>query len=152
MQVHAAASYCREEILSLLLKSGADVHGRNKAGETPLIKLAAAMVGPDVPVASLKTTTTQPAVMKLVDERLVDARLDGLDMLLQAGSDVNAVTDAGNTALLTLVMSRRSEQEGYVIQAIKLLLENGADPEIRNSNGKLAADFVGKGGTCRRVD
>lgn len=64
--------------------------------------------------------------------------LSGVELLLRGGADVNAVCEAGNTPL------HHAIQMGEFAVA-RLLLANGADPTIRNAEGKLARDLCWEG-------
>lgn len=47
------------------------------------------------------------------------------EILLNAGADINAISDTGDTALVKAINFEETE-------VVKLLLKNGADPELRN--------------------
>jgi ankyrin repeat protein len=57
------------------------------------------------------------------------------DVLLDAGSDVNAVQHGGYTALLDAAANGNGE-------LVDLLLERGADPSARLDDGRTAADLA----------
>ena len=59
--------------------------------------------------------------------------------LLEAGADVNAVDRFGATPLMDPVLSKDMD-------FVKLLLENGADPKIKDVNGQSPYD-VGRSDT-----
>jgi ankyrin repeat protein len=56
-------------------------------------------------------------------------------ILLAAGAEVNATDGSGHTALLGPVLYRR-------LGVAKLLLEHGADPNIRDEDGKSPVDYA----------
>jgi uncharacterized protein len=60
---------------------------------------------------------------------------DVIDVLLDAGADVNAVQHAGYTPLLEAAQSGDSE-------LVELLLERGADPDARLDDGRTATDLA----------
>ena len=55
------------------------------------------------------------------------------NLLLQAGATVDAVNDAGNTALHNAAISGK-------IQVVEALLNAGADKALKNKYGKTALD------------
>ena len=54
-------------------------------------------------------------------------------MLLDAGAEINAQTNDGETALMTAA-------RWYNRKTIQLLIENGADVDIKDNEGKTALD------------
>jgi ankyrin repeat protein len=55
--------------------------------------------------------------------------------LIQHGADVNARSNPGYTPLHLAVTN-------LCVETVKLLLENGADPKIRDDSGKTALDWA----------
>ncbi|MDH5458837.1 MAG: ankyrin repeat domain-containing protein, partial [Nitrospinota bacterium] len=60
--------------------------------------------------------------------------------LLESGCAINEKNLAGNTALM------EASKEGH-LEAVKLLLEKGADPQIRNNKRELAHTMVAENRT-----
>jgi uncharacterized protein len=60
---------------------------------------------------------------------------DAIEVLLDAGADVNAVQHEGYTPLLEAAQSGESE-------IVELLLERGADPDARLKDGRTATDLA----------
>lgn len=56
-------------------------------------------------------------------------------MLVDRGADVNAQSNGGDTPLMKAITFAKPE-------AIRALLDKGADPEIANNNGRNAVDFA----------
>ena len=67
------------------------------------------------------------------------ALIEIITLLLDSGAEVNAVTHVGTTPLMNAV-------EADNLPAVKLLLERGADPRIKNIQGKTAIDLAVSGG------
>jgi ankyrin repeat protein len=62
-----------------------------------------------------------------------------IQTLVTAGADVNIVSDLGNTPLHSAAMSGQTE-------AVKLLLEVGANPSLKNEFNQVPADVAELGG------
>ena len=58
-----------------------------------------------------------------------------IDLLLRHGADVNATDKDGETPLFKAVREQRTD-------TVWFLLEHGADPNVRNTAGRLATDFA----------
>lgn len=67
------------------------------------------------------------------------ALIEIIILLLDSGAEINAVTHVGTTPLMNAV-------EADNIEAVKLLLSRGADPRIKNIQGKTAVDIAVSGG------
>ena len=61
-------------------------------------------------------------------------QLDAVNLLIQAGADLNLSDDSGNTALMTAARKERREIVAALIQA-------GANCAIVNNSGKSASDL-----------
>jgi ankyrin repeat protein len=85
-------------LIGLLLDNGANIEGRDQAGNTPLLTAAAAEA----------------------HEETVQNRLEEIELLLQRGADLKAQNARGNTAL-ALAM-----QPGHH-RIVRLLIDRGAD-------------------------
>lgn len=57
--------------------------------------------------------------------------------LIARGADVNLKNAAGTTPLMTVIMSR-----GPRVEMVKLLMEAGADPDVRSDDGKTALSLL----------
>jgi len=64
-----------------------------------------------------------------------DNAVELLTLLLDAGADINALNDNGQTALHIAVFWNN-------VDAVKLLLDRGADKTIKNKSGRTAADLA----------
>jgi ankyrin repeat protein len=162
-----AAAYPRTvDVLRFLLDSGADLRAEDRTGATAL-SLAVRSADIDV-VRFLVAKGLDPNALAPVARRIALARRDrpttdylmstglnaGGDLLIaaamwqpselvarwiEAGADVNASNAAqyGRTALLTAVTS-----EGEGADTVKLLLEHGADPNARTTEGESPLDWA----------
>jgi len=121
--LHLAAAKGQVECVSLLLNAGAKANARNKPGATPL-RLAASNE------SELKHKTSFMETAKL---------------LLESGANINERNDQGNTPLHGLVMKDGSYEN------IRFCLENGADPNIKNRDGKSCLDLVNNNTVLRSL-
>lgn len=122
--LHFAAASYRHNMVTKLVKAGADVRARNRRGSEPIH--AAAFGNP----SSLRW---DPA-----------AQAATIGRLIEAGADPNAQNMDGATPLHRAVRTRCAG-------AVRALLAHGADPAIRNKNGstpmQLALRTTGRGGS-----
>ena len=58
-----------------------------------------------------------------------------VEVLLEAGSDINATSHSGRTALMYAAQNGDAE-------TLRILAEHGADQELRNKEGKSALDLA----------
>lgn len=116
--LHLAAFFGHADAVRLLLERGADANAlsTNPLRNTPL---HAALAGP--------------------------LGMDGLRMLLDAGTDVNAKQHGGYTALHSAAQHGRME-------IIDLLLDRGADPDLAADDGRRAIDFAREKGHPHAVE
>ena len=63
--------------------------------------------------------------------------VEGIVLLLDLHAEVNARDQEGRTPLFVACSSPRKE-----IEVVRLLLANGADPEIRDTEGKSVFDLI----------
>lgn len=109
--LHSAAGGGVYEMVSELLKHGADIRARDKNGATALHSAAKGL---------RRYRRSFPAVQVLLDN----------------GAEINALDDEGRTALHWAVIQGQSRDVDLNHDpVIKLLLENGADPNIRDKSG-----------------
>jgi ankyrin repeat protein len=160
--LHHAAGGGRVDVIRVLLERGADPNAQAKNRSTPLhvacrnVQVASARAllqggaGPSLSVRDAWGNT--PLLLAAGMPREQDAwvftaagaiasktELAGGDplvaLLLEAGADVRAATDKGNTAL------HLAAYRGYG-RTVALLLAWGADRTVRNSAGATAEDFA----------
>ena len=125
------------EGVRLLLRAGADIHFKNHRGET--------------------------ALFSAVNASFVKDQIEIVKILLAAGADINAQANypgdaAGNTVLMWAVfqadstarMGEPMKSEDWAVQKMKeekeliqVLLDAGADVNIKNKKGETAMDLAG---------
>ena len=122
--LHFAAASYRPEMASELIKAGAQVRARNRRGTEPL-HLAA--------VGSPNSPRWNPSAQSAT-----------IVCLIKSGADPNAKNVDGTTPLHRAVRTRCAD-------AVRTLLDHGADPAIRTKNGstafQLALYTTGRGGS-----
>ena len=125
--VHAAAKYSFVDVVSTLLRAGAEVHATNGNGQTPIHRFSTAFNNgfPMFPGG-------------------VDMRLEVLGLIVEAGADANAEDVKHNTPLHLLANNVRPGRRDSVVKAAELLHAHGADISQRTADGKTLADLVGR--------
>ncbi|MFE2124254.1 ankyrin repeat domain-containing protein [Rhodococcus aetherivorans] len=137
----------RKDVMVLDSVTPEEVNLRDEDGRTPLMH---AMLAED----------TDPAIVALLIDRGADVDVADSDqkwtalhfaardqneaqvrLLLKAGADVDPVDVFGNTPLWRSVMNSRSD-----LAAMKLLIEHGADPHLRNHHGISPLDLARQSG------
>ena len=113
-----AAAFSRAKNLQLLLDNGADPNFTGFWGETALM-------------SGFNRRPAQP------DHELRDAVLT----LIEAGADVNYINDFFLTEPNNVSVLMESVRLGND-QVVELLLEHGADPSLRDSQGQSALDYA----------
>jgi len=142
--LHTAAMSGQTEMVREILQYQRDVEVKNKAGQTPLL-LSAKKNNNQETIGHL---LDRGADLKAVDETGKNAFLSSSpgnwSYLLQKGADVNSRDRDGNTALhLRLAMSLQFKQMGPPpLDLIRLLLNAGADPTLKNNDGKSPMDLA----------
>jgi ankyrin repeat protein len=126
--------------LKLLLKKGADPDYYDKYESTPLIKLLNNNFSIKKAELLLNFNNDTTAKKNSLDAAFLSASEDLFDLktlkyLLDRGACINAADKKGNTALHLLCSK---EQYKYV----SFLLENGADPAIKNNAGESVLDIA----------
>ena len=139
----AIAGHCDPDTLLALIDHGAHIDAKTKDGETAL--LYACEKGQSESVTSLLDAGADVNFAKPDGNTSLHFAVSGrcsnevLQKILHHGVDVNAVNRHNDTAL---VLACGSGQE----ESVKLLLDNGADPNIPNVEGyrSLHAAVLGK--------
>jgi TonB family protein len=85
----------------------------------------------------------KPRNLSLVNA-VTDGDTEAVRSLIAAGSDVNGTTSGGQTLLILAILFRRT-------QILRMLLEAGADPHLRDSLGLNAVDWAERKGFAEGV-
>jgi ankyrin repeat protein len=114
------------KIVEYLLKWGADINVKSNQGKTPLME-----------VISSGITCHHSLVFSSVDCWLQsqDKLREIVCLLIQAGVDLNVVSNTGKTALMEAVLIGRSD-------ITKILLNTGSDINIIDNDGNTAAQLA----------
>lgn len=139
--VDAAVDRCDIEMLKLLVAAGASVADRNdllvQAAAIPDANMCRELIAMGVPVQSKPGTDS--ALHAAVQE--YDA-LDTVMVLIDAGADVNAPDENGDTPLIRAVQASSSLTDKSPLY--RMLVKAGADENIKGKQGKSAAEMVKK--------
>ncbi|KAK3390249.1 ankyrin repeat-containing domain protein [Podospora didyma] len=133
------------EVCEFLIANGADVNGLDENGRTPLL-LAAAQGSPEVVRVLLRHGALVTArsgrsgtVLHYATGRNTPNMLETIEALLDAGADVNAIDDDGDTPLIQCMINGRAD-------VAELLIRHGADLNVINKLGVTAlTGCAGKG-------
>ena len=126
--------------LMRLIRHTKDMNEKDKAGQTALfyairhtgdVKMVRRLIESGADVTSADNSG-QTALMLSVRN---NPSLEILEELIVRGSPINAADSKGQTALL------EAAQHGTP-SMVKLLLRGGANPEVKNAEGKTAAELI----------
>ncbi|ELR25728.1 FYVE zinc finger domain/Ankyrin repeatcontaining protein [Acanthamoeba castellanii str. Neff] len=111
--LHEAAGKSLTDLVRLLVDHGANVNARDKFNNTPL-RMCASNAQSFASLDSFKQT---------------------VQTLLDAGADINAGTTINTTSLHSVVKWGNPD-------AVRFMLDHGADPNVRTTKGELPIDFA----------
>jgi uncharacterized protein len=130
----------KEDMATLLIKCGADVHHRDNAGYTPLhwasfngfFKVVKLLLGKHADV-NARSNHGWTALLQAAAR----GHLSVASVLIENGADVNAATNDGWTPL------HKAAANGNLAE-VKLLLSKGADRSVKYTDGNTALDIATK--------
>ena len=130
------------EIVSVLVKAGADVNARDDQNNTALMKAlgryshasigvikALIEAGADVNARNNEAKTA------LILAAATESRSEAIRVLITAGADINAEDNDGKTVLMYAA-------ENYDDKTVNVLLDFGADIDAKDKTGKTALDYA----------
>lgn len=131
-----ALVYNNIDLVQLLIKKGIDVNEIDKYGYTPLMRVAK-YGNSNITKALLKKTTSKDIVNLLLirKNKIPLTNKEITDLRNSIMIDINATNKYGNTALMTALDKRN-------IKVAKLLIQKGANINIKNAQGYAAIDFA----------
>jgi ankyrin repeat protein len=121
----------RENSVRILLGKGADPNTRDGAGRNALMVMSMERRLEDTTRRALRWGRPYQPAEAQTDKAL---QLIG-EALLQAGCDLNAADQEGRTPLMYAVKYNRPT-------AVRLLLEKGANPMVKDKSGMIALDLA----------
>jgi ankyrin repeat protein len=137
--LHAAVFYGYINIVELLLIYGAKINAANKDGINALI-FAISEDNHDI-VKFLLEHNANPNIQDkngytpLMVFAMNTDYIDAIELLIDYGADLNIQTKTGYSALMYATAGGKFEM-------VKFLLENGANPNLKNVGGKLAIEYA----------
>ncbi len=150
--LHLSADRGHLEVSRILLEHAAEVDARNGHGSTPFL-LAAEQGTPDVVRLLLDHNADTKARDNDGDTALHSAalrgRLENAQILLELNPDINSLSNEGMTPLHHASGGAPWAREGEHARElgghpdlVQLLLYHGADPQVRNLEGKTPAEVA----------
>jgi ankyrin repeat protein len=144
-----------KEVVELLIKKGADINARDEYGWTPLVyacihkEIVEILLqnGADV---NVKDESGKSVLMYAIECQCYEIA----NLLIEKGADVNVKSISGETALI--IATKIKEKSDLLSDAfgltkafynyrkliIKLLLEKGADVNVKDENGNTALTYA----------
>lgn len=170
--LHIACRKCLPDVVKLLIQYGADVEAKDSQGYAPIHYPAFALDAGGVSVEpkdnrdeiigtlkilvenkaniNAKTKDGETPLLTLFNEDFMLLyylyKFDIFEALISLGADVNAQDKKGNTVLHTIMEYVANDPSSIYDydDEIKLLLEHGANPAIKNKAGNTVIDIIEK--------
>jgi len=141
--LHTAISRgeCRDTA-ELLIRRGADVNAKDTHGYTPLYYAIRHIDDPEfmslLIANGAKLDTKYPGGETALQAAAITGRTDVVKVLLEAGADINARNDRGQTALHAILDIKRFTyaQESRPKDMIEALLAKGAEVNLKDNDGR----------------
>ncbi len=137
-----AAMENNPRIIKIFIKNGVNIEQKGSYGYTPLMSACSVYEPANDAIKLLLNRGANPdastingysALMMTCSNR----NLIGSKLLVQNGADLNLVTDEGNSALHYCVRYSKVN-----VDLIKMLIANGIDKTLKDSNGQTAYDIA----------
>jgi hypothetical protein len=140
--LHVAARIGRLDVVQELVNASAPVDAQDGLDQTPL--MGAAQFGRTDVLACLLENGADPAVVMTEGTTALmfaarNGPLESAQLLLDNGVDINQADQAGDTALFFAI---HLDDENDAIGMIRLLLEKGADLNLKNGDGFTVTAFA----------
>jgi ankyrin repeat protein len=136
--IHVAAGGGYEDVVRLLVEAGAHVDVPDANGHTPLHHAAQASVV-HAKQSTSTSTTEEGFQFAAATTMMTFDSVGALSFLLSVGAPVDALSQAGNSALHVAAMAGGTA-------CVHALLAAGANRHLRNSRGLTAADEARRAG------
>lgn len=135
----------RHRIFDLLVARGANIEDQPEPGETPLAMAAFAgdyECARKLLQAGARHDIPSPGAggMHPLHVAISSKQVRVAELLIEAGADVNATADDGNTPLIYASCYRE------MVPVVRRLLDRGAAVNVKGAGGKTAADFASANG------
>ena len=150
--LHIAVLYRHPENLEEILKANPDVDAINTEGYTPL-HLAVRRPDNEKAIGHLLqqgayVSITDPIGRNALLVSVSSNQKEYIKLLVSNGNDINSQDNDGNTALHYPLINVLRDQRylPYSKEIVKILLEEGADPHIRNKEAKSSMDLAVESG------
>lgn len=133
-----AAKFAEVDIMRALIEHGADPRLATEDGITPLMSIAGIGFRPGSVGLNRRDQGIGPDAARLLKAATEQPTLEGTRLVLELGSDVNAVNDDGDTA------AHGAAALGFA-SVVDLLVEYGAKLDIENGRGMTALQLLCRG-------
>lgn len=156
--LHIAALYQNHENLAAILEEAPEIDAVNSAGDTPLLTAVRRPENGQAVELFLQHGADTDALDRTGKNALLTAsasnQKDYIKVLVSAGIDINSQDGEGNTALhypLNNVLRNRAYLP-LSTELVTVLLEEGADPRIKNKDGRSPLDLAREIGEDELID
>ena len=152
--LHISAMRRNVEKVQEILNYQPDLESKNSAGDTPLFS-AVKKYENEAVISYLLDNGAQIAAVDSTGKGVLHiANFSNIKLLVQKGANVNMQDGDGNTPLHKVFMDllRYKTFYPFMKETTKLLLAAGANPNIKNKQGKSAMDLAVESGVEEAID